>query len=271
MPSSLTSANIEGGNPQIVSLEVRGLSVGFNNRPVLNKLTLEFRGPGILLVIGPNGTGKTTFIKVLAGILRKYEGRAEIAGVPPHVASTMGLIGYVPQASVLHLSAIPITTLEAVMMGMSLRGRWPRRVDEEDEERAIRALKEVGVESEYWNMKFSELSGGMKQRVLIARAISGDPPLLLLDEPLSHIDPAGRHSLACLIGSLSEKKTVVMTSHDPVLTMRWTKAILVLGYGIYVYGAPDEVLVEEKLFPIYGHSSIKIGEHVHISDAGCRI
>jgi len=251
-------------------VSAENLVLRYGSSPVINGLSFRFDGPGLLQVIGPNGSGKTTLMKALAGILPIAGGKALVCGNEPRRASKLGLIGYVPQFSASQLSSVPITAMEVIMMDYVMRSPWPRLMRKELEEIVARALSLVGVHESYWHKRFSELSGGLRQRVLIARAILGDPPVLLLDEPLASVDPAGRHDLACLIGSLSAKKTVIVTSHDPVIFLGWTRRILVLGFNKYLYGEPGDVLNEKKLEAFYGSSVLRLGEHIHIYDAGCK-
>lgn len=266
----LETSRSEGGSHRECSISVEDVTLRYDSVLVISGLSFRFDGPGLLQVIGPNGSGKTTLLKALAGILPIYGGKALVCGRDPRRASELGFIGYVPQFSASQLANVPITAMEIVLMDIILRSPRLRFRGSEVEEKAARALMQVGVPEAYWHKRFSELSGGLRQRVLIARAILGDPPILFLDEPLASVDPAGRHELACLIGGLSAKKTIVVTSHDPVIFLGWTKRILVLGYNKYLFGTPGEVLDEKRLESFYGSSVLRLGEHVHIYDAGCR-
>lgn len=253
------------------SIKIDNLIAGYKRSFVLDNLSFFFEGPGLMQVIGPNGSGKSTLLKVLAGIITEFEGSVEICGLKPKQAASYGLIGYVPQLSASGLSSIPITALEVVLMDDLLRSSWPRLLGRDiDFEKAGKILSIIGVEEKYWNKRFSELSGGLKQRVLLARALINEPKVLLLDEIFANVDPSGRYDIACIIGSISSSRTVILTSHDPALMLRWTKKILVLGNGKYLYGSPNEVLDESKLSLFYGSSVLRLGEHVHISDAGCK-
>lgn len=252
------------------TLAARNMTLSYGKTPVIDGLSFQFDGPGLLQVIGPNGSGKTTLLKALAGILESYYGELRVCGMRPVDASKARLIGYLPQFAAAQLSSIPITTMEVAMMDGFVGSARSALSKEDLEALASEALSALGVPRPYWNRRFSELSGGLKQRALLARAIIGDPPVLLLDEPLASVDPSGRFDIACIIKELSAKKTIVVTSHDPVLMLSWTRKMLVLGSGSYLYGDPGEVLDDKKLEAFYGSSVLRLDRHVHIYDAGCR-
>ena len=245
------------------------LSAGYGGEPVLLEMSLEIRGAGLVQVIGPNGAGKTTLLKAIAGLLKPMRGHVIVNGVrvdgnPRAVGS---LVGYVPQLVAPKGGSFPLTPWELVLNYLLLhRRRWPRLAASEEGERASKALKAVGLPYEKWNRPLRELSGGELQRVLIARAIAYEPKVLLLDEPFSSVDPVGRVELARLIGGLGENVLVLVSSHDPTLLMPYTKAVILLNRGYYLYGRPEDVLKAEPLKEVYGDSALLFRGHVHICD-----
>jgi len=255
-----------------VELVVKDLAVGYDGELVIEGFSARFRGPGLVQVLGPNGSGKTTLIKALLGILRPVRGRVlvngeEVTGRPEKAGAFMG---YVPQYFVPE-QHYPLTAWELVMDSCLLhKRRWPRLGPSRDCRSLVaRALKIVDLPPEEWHKSFWELSGGQQQRVLIARALVHDPPVLMMDEPLSAVDPHGRVELAKYIGSLADEKLVLVTSHDPTLMLPHTDLIVLLNRSYYVVGRPEEVLTLENLREVYGGAAVEVHEFIHICDA-CR-
>ena len=237
------------------------------NEPILS-LNVRFKGPALIQVIGPNGAGKTTLLKLILGLIKPVHGKVMINGcdVTGKPEKVNNIIGYVPQ---LVLDTMyPITPFEMVLNSLLLHKRkWPRIFVKKDEiEKAKEVLEAVDLPKDEWNKRFSELSGGQKQRVLLARAMVYDPEILLLDEPLSAVDPLGKVELASLIGKLAENKLVIVTSHDPILLLPYTDRILLLNRTYYLIGEPEEILKVDVLRNVYGESAVLLDQHVHISD-----
>ncbi len=247
------------------TLEVRDVDVVFNGEYILKGLNLCFDG-GLYQIIGPNGSGKTTLLRTILGLIKPKKGKILLKGEDitgkPEKASYR--VGYVPQLS--KDFDLPVTAFEVVLDSLLLhRKRFPRFASNEDVERVREVLNLVRLRE--WDKPLNELSGGQIQRVLLARALVYDPEVLLLDEPLSAIDPVGKVEFVELIGELSKGKLVLITSHDPMLFLKHTKEIVVLNRTFYRVGRPDEVLTLEVLREVYGESAIKVEDHVHISDA----
>ncbi len=251
----------------VCTLELIDIDVILNGEVILKDLNLKFER-GLYQIIGPNGSGKTTLLRTILGLIKPSKGKVllegeDITGRPEKVGSR---VGYMPQLS--KESEIPLTPFEIVLDSLLLhRKKFPRFASKSDVERVEKVLKLVDLPRERWKKPFKELSGGEKQRVLLARALVYDPKVLLLDEPLSAIDPLGKVEFVELIGDLSREKLVIVTSHDPVLLMRYTNEIVVLNRTFYRIGKPDEVLSLDVLKTVYGDSAVRVEYHVHISDA----
>ncbi|MCD6096190.1 MAG: ATP-binding cassette domain-containing protein, partial [Thermoprotei archaeon] len=158
-------------------------------------------------------------------------------------------------------------TWEYVLMSRQLHKRWPRITSENDKREVARILQLVGLEREAWKKPIRELSGGQRQRALIARALIYNPPILLMDEPLSSIDPKGKKELADLIGRLSIHRLVIVATHDPTMLLPYTKTVLLLNRHFYRIGKPEEVLEIENLRAVYGEAVIHLENHIHICDS----
>lgn len=167
--------------------------------------------PGEFVVIfGPNGGGKTTFLKLLLGFLKPTQGSISLFGLPPKKAQT--LLGYTPQ-SVFYDRQMPVSVLEVVLQGclsqLSLWGSYSETL----KQKARAALEHVGA-IHLETRRFATLSGGQAQRVLIARAIVLEPKLLILDEPTANIDQEAQQGIYLLLQKLQEKMTIVLVTHD---------------------------------------------------------
>jgi zinc transport system ATP-binding protein len=177
--------------------------------PVLSSVSLEIKVPALTCIIGPNGGGKSTLLRLVLGLLEPQQGQIEVFGSRPHRACS--LIGYVPQHTAVRPD-FPVTVREVVGMGCS---GWHRIGPHRRSccrliNLAIEQAGLTGLESR----AFAELSGGQRQRVLIARALAGNPRLLLFDEPTSGIDPAFEKQFRELISRLKQNMAVVVVSHD---------------------------------------------------------
>lgn len=159
------------------AIEISGLSFGFDSLLVLEKVDLTIPKGDFVSMVGPNGGGKTTLLRLILGLLRPERGTVRVFGKPP--AEARRLIGYMPQYA--HLDPrFPVRVLDVALMGCLGRHLGP--FSRADRARAREALGEVGL-ADYAKRSFSALSGGQRQRVLIARALACEPRLLLLDEP----------------------------------------------------------------------------------------
>lgn len=190
-----------------MKISIKDLSFAYGSNMVLENINVDINEKEMVTVVGPNGGGKTTFLRLIAGLLIPQKGSILINGVPPK--KDYGSIGYVPQHS--HLDKkFPITVFEVVLSGMV---RPLGFYSKEDKQLAEEILSYVGLQ----NLKhrvFSNLSGGQSQRMLIARALISNAQVLLLDEPTSNIDFAGEKDLGELLKNLSKTMTIIVVTHD---------------------------------------------------------
>ncbi|MEM2377500.1 MAG: ATP-binding cassette domain-containing protein, partial [Candidatus Korarchaeum sp.] len=126
-------------------------------------------------------------------------------------------------------------------------------------------IRDLGL-GEFIEKPFQQLSGGQKQRALLARALISDPPILMMDEPLTAIDPAGREFLIRMLFELSQRKLLLVSSHDPTLFLERAKVILALNRGIVAMGSPEEVINEEVMKRVYGRNVVLIERCLHVVD-----
>jgi zinc transport system ATP-binding protein len=213
------------------ALELEQVCFGYHPAsPVLQSVCLRVESPSLTCIIGPNGGGKTTLLKLMLGLLEPQQGRIRVFGARAHRACSR--IGYVPQHTSLRPD-FPVSVGEVVRMGA---------VGEKASGAAATvrlAMEQAGI-TELKSLSFSELSGGQRQRVLIARALAGSPCILLLDEPTSGIDPAFGAQFRELIAELKKSLAVVVVSHDLASIGPETDQVLFVD-GTAQRFSPDEI------------------------------
>jgi ABC-type Mn2+/Zn2+ transport system ATPase subunit len=217
--------------------------------PALEGVSFAVAPGSFTALIGPNGAGKSTLLRILLGLLRPDRGEIEIFGAP---AGDRGRpIGYVPQRVKLP-AGFPLTVSEVVLMGRYGRLGLLRRPGAADRALAAEALAQVGL-SELAGRRFSDLSGGQQQRALIARALAGEPHLLLLDEPTAGLDPAARARFYALVCDLQHGQglSVLCASHDLEIVSGHVDRLVLLDRAVRADGPPREVLASAALGRAY--------------------
>jgi zinc transport system ATP-binding protein len=191
------------------AVELRDVTFSYWRHPVLSHVDLTIARGEFATVVGPNGGGKTTLLKLMLGLLSPDSGTVRVLGTTP--AAARSRVGCVPQRASVDAS-FPARVIDIVLMGL-LGSRRGMRFSQEDLERARTALESVEL-ADFAGHRIAELSGGQRQRALIARALVSGPELLLLDEPAAHLDVVMERGLHDLLGRLRESATIVLVSHD---------------------------------------------------------
>jgi zinc transport system ATP-binding protein len=213
-------------------IDIRNLNFSYNHQAVLIDVNLTVQAGEFIAMIGPNGGGKTTLLKLMLGLLNPESGRIRIFGTTPQNVSHR--IGYVPQD--VHINKnFPISALDVVLMGKLKPGPGRSRHSETDRQEALHALEQVEMEK-FCDQRIGELSGGQKQRVFVARALVTDPELLFLDEPTASIDTKGQNEFYKLLNELNERITIIVVSHDLMVVSGYIKSVVCVNRRLHYHG-----------------------------------
>jgi zinc transport system ATP-binding protein len=231
------------------------VSFGYDQNSVLENVNFSlFEGESVSIV-GPNGGGKTTLIKLILGLLQPQAGSISVLGSTP--LESHQRIGYMPQSP--HFDQnFPIQVLDIVLMGR-LGKRASPFFNHADRQAALQALDETGL-ADLAARPFASLSGGQRQRVLISRALACEPELLLLDEPTAHVDPAMEEQVNATLAQLAERLTVITVTHELGFVSRRVDRVLCVNRTVKLH--PTSEITGEIIQEIYG-SDLRIVRHDH--------
>ncbi len=206
------------------AISIKDLFFKYEKEYVLEDINFQVRENDFLTILGPNGGGKSTLVKLILGILKLQKGSIEIFN-RPFLKESLN-IGYVPQSTDINLD-FPIKVLEVIMMAQNKQQVRYFGYSKDEKTQALNALEQVGM-SEFAHRRILFLSGGQRQRVLIARALFGKPKILLLDEPTSNIDVVACGEIYQTLKELNQSITVVVISHDLSLVLKYAnKAVYI--------------------------------------------
>ncbi|NMC53578.1 MAG: ABC transporter ATP-binding protein [Chloroflexi bacterium] len=202
-------------------IHIKNLWAGYGKDPILENVHLDIYPQDFVGLIGPNGGGKTTLIKVILGLLAPARGTVEIMGLP--VEQGRRFVGYVPQF-VEFDRAFPISVYEVVRMGLLNKRRLLNPFRPEDQQKIMDALEQVNL-ADLAHQPIGELSGGQRQRAYIARALVSQPAILLLDEPTASVDSHTSTTVFELLRELNQRVTILLISHDISAISSYVKTI----------------------------------------------
>jgi len=227
------------GSREVIA--VRHLWAGYDGEMVLQDVNLSVQELDFIGIVGPNGGGKTTLLKVLLGLIHPTRGQVRIMGRP--IEEGRRHVGYVPQLTEFD-SDFPINVWDVACMGRLGDRGLLHRYTKEDEGIVATALEQVDMLDQR-HRPFGELSGGQRQRVYVARALATEPAVLLLDEPLASVDPRVSSNIYDLLKRLNDKVTIVMVSHDVGAISSHVKTVGCLNRRLFYHGG--DALTQEML------------------------
>ena len=218
-------------------LACEDISLAYDGRTVLEHTSFSVDAGDYLCIVGENGSGKSTLIKALLSLKRPSAGRIVFGG-----GLKRGQVGYLPQQTNIQ-NSFPAKVSEVVLSGCLGRGAFRPFYTASDKKRASEMMEKLGIKNIEGSL-YRSLSGGQKQRVLLARALCAADKMLLLDEPVSGLDPIAAKEMYSLIKALNEKEgmTVIMVSHDISEVMKHASKILHLDHGVTFFGTKEEYI-----------------------------
>lgn len=243
-------------------LEIKSLSVAYYEAEVLREVSLSIKSGEMLALVGPNGAGKSTLVRAVSGVIPVKSGQVRMNGVELHHLGTMQRARYlavVPQARELPGA---YTVYQTVLLGRTPYLGWLGNPGQKDHAFVRLALERTQT-TQLAERRVSDLSGGEQQRVLLARALAQDAPILLLDEPTTHLDLQHQSNLLNLVSQLCQDRslTVLMVLHDLNLAGLYADRVALMDLGrILAVGSPEEVLTADNLSSVY-HVPVNVIPH----------
>lgn len=235
----------------IVAFE--NVDFAYEGTPVLEGVSFRIQEGAFTSIVGPNGGGKTTLLRLMLGLLTPTRGSVKLMGKEP--CQCRRQVGYMPQFLQVD-PGFPVTAMDVVLMGQ-LRPycfHYSRK-DRREAEESLHAVRMF----EYRDRPFSRLSGGQRQRILIARALGGHPKLLLLDEPTNNIDPSSEEMLFDILTELNKRLTIVIVSHDIGCVSKHVRSVLCVNRDVVEH--PTSRLDGQIINELYGSAGARMIRH----------
>ena len=231
------------------AIQAEDITIAYHDKPVVWDVDLEIPSGVMMAIVGPNGAGKSTLLKGILGLIPLTAGKVEVFGKP--YAKQRKLVGYVPQRTAVDWD-FPTTVVDVVLMGTYGQLGWIKRPGKKQVYRAMEALDKVGME-DFASRQISQLSGGQQQRVFLARALTQESEIYLMDEPFQGVDATTEHAIIGILKQLKQDgKTVVAVHHDLQTVEEYFDWVTLLNVRIIAGGPVAEVFTTETLRTTYG-------------------
>src|SRR4030066_440991 len=236
-----------------IAIDIKNVSLSIKDREILKDINISLEEGHFLGIVGPNGGGKTTLVKVILGLIKPSSGSVSIFGASPEtLIKGKSFFGSLPQHQNIDPN-FPASALDIVLMGRYSKAGFLRWPGGKDREKAMECMSMMGIEH-LRSLHYSQLSGGQQQRVSIARALAGEPKILVLDEPSTGIDVVGQDDFYHLLKGLQKKMdlTILMVSHDIGTVTTYVDEISCLNINLYYHGNPLGALNDKIVTSLYG-------------------
>jgi len=245
-------------------LSVEQLSFRYNSVEVLSDISFSVDAGDYIGLVGPNGSGKTTVIKIILGLLQQEKGTVTLFGSDATEFRERHKIGYLPQKPTHFNPHFPATVKEIVSLGLFSKQRFLKRITKDDQALIYDAMAMAEV-LDISDALIGELSGGQQQRVLVARAVVNKPELLILDEPTTALDPEAREHFFKVLYELNRREnvTVILVTHDIASIGKYASKLLYLDKKIVFYGSFEDFCLSENMTHYFGEFTQHLICHRH--------
>jgi ABC-type Mn2+/Zn2+ transport system ATPase subunit len=245
------------------AIRVEGVSAGYGGRQALDDVDLEISRGALVAIFGPNGGGKSTLLKLIAGLIKPWAGSVDVLGAP--AGEEAKRVAYVPQAELVDWS-FPVSVWDVAMMGRYPRLGPLRRPGRADREAVEAALERVAM-ADRRGSQIGALSGGQRRRAFLARAIAAAPDLYLLDEPVTGVDVTTQEDLMSLLaGETAAGRTAVATTHDLAAAAEHFSTVVALNRRVIATGPSSLILDPEILSLTYGGHLLVLNDRAVVLD-----
>ena len=239
-------------------IEIHNVTFAYTREPVLSNVSLVVPPEEFLGIIGPNGGGKTTLVKLILGLLRPHGGSISVMGTAPQVARSR--IGYVPQYPTFSRRDFPISVMDTVLLGrLGQDSRWSITYSGEDQDIAREVMEAVEI-LDIAGRPIGSLSGGQLQRVLIARALACRPEILILDEPTANIDIRAEEDIFARLKQHNDHMTVIVVSHDIAFISGYVDRVACLNQTLVCHAINE--ISGKTIEDLYG-APVRMIHHAH--------
>jgi zinc transport system ATP-binding protein len=245
-------------------LSVEQLGFRYNSVEVLSDISFSVDAGDYIGLVGPNGSGKTTVIKIILGLLQQEKGAITLFGTDSSAVRDRHRIGYLPQKPTHFNPHFPATVKEIVSLGLFSKQRFPKRITKGDQALIYDAMAMAEV-LDISDALIGELSGGQQQRVLVARAVVNKPELLILDEPTTALDPEARENFFKVLYELNRREnvTVILVTHDIASIGEYASKLLYLDKKVIFYGSFEDFCLSENMTHYFGEFTQHLICHRH--------
>ena len=240
-------------------VEFKSLNFDYGGQSVLKDVSLNIHRGDFASIVGPNGGGKTTLLRLILGLETPTRGKVLVQGKSPQ--HTRDTIGYMPQYAHLDVN-FPANVMDVTLMGRLKKKLF--RYSKKDKEAALDALAQVNMDHA-WKDNFHTLSGGQKQRILIARALCSHPRILLLDEPTANVDQETEKNLFSILKTLNDDMTILLVSHDLGFVSQYVKSVICVNRRVVIH--PTSTIDGHLIKDIY-NGDLKMVRHDHRCSQG---
>jgi len=238
-------------------IDIRNVSFAYAREPVLRDISLTVPREEFLGIIGPNGGGKSTLVKLILGLLKPHGGSISVLGTSPKEASVR--IGYVPQYPTFSRRDFPISVMDMVLLGRLDPSRWSIGYTTEDRDVAEAVMAAVEIRN-ITGRPIGSLSGGQLQRVLIARALACQPEILILDEPTANIDIRAEEDIFAMLKQHNDHITVIVVSHDIAFISGYVDRVACLNQTLVCHATNE--ISGKTIEELYG-APVRMINHAH--------